>query len=172
MNSKLLAGGALSAALALFVWGAMAHMMLPIPEPVTPFKDGQAILNAIRAQAPHNGMYYEPRGILVAVALTPDLADKTQAMGPNLGVEFVTNVIGGVLLTLLLAWSRAKSALGHAAIAGMIGLAGFIVIDASYWNWYGFSTPFTLQNFCDAVPGTFLAGLAAHWAVTRMKPAA
>ena len=55
-----------------------------------------------------------------------------------------------------------SSALGYwprVLLLAAIGALATIDIDASYWNWYAFPTPFLLAQFLDHVGGWFLAGL-------------
>jgi len=157
--TKFLVVGCLIGGLIIFGWGAISHTVLMLPGSLDEFMDKQAVLDAVRAQTPGNGMYLDTRGVLVALSLRPDAADRTQEMGGRLVLEYVTNVLEALLLCLLLLRSRAAGAFDSARFTGIAGIAAWLGLQVSYWNWYGFATPFVVQSLMDIAIGWFLAGL-------------
>jgi hypothetical protein len=103
------------------------------------------------------------------VSLRPDMADKSKHMGTNLGIEFATNCIEALLLTFLLWRSRAQGVFERAQLSGLMGLAAFIGLEISYWNWYGFSPRFVMGGLVDIVVGWYLAGLVLGWLMKKMR---
>ncbi len=169
MHAKFLLLAALLGGLTIFIWGALAHTALALPGAMYPLKDGTAVIDAIRAQAPDNGVYYDARGLLAVVSLRPDMADKSKDLGANLGMEFVTNCAEALLLVFLLARSRAKGVFERAQLTGLMGLAAFLGLEISYWNWYGFSPRFVMGGLVDIVVGWYLAGLVLGWLMKKMR---
>lgn len=169
MKTRFLLLAALLGGLTIFFWGALSHTLLEMPGTLVPLKDGTSVINAIRSQAPNNGVYYDPRGLLAVVSLRPDMADKSQAMGANLAVEFVTNCLNALLLAFLLLKSRARTTLACAWLGALAGLLAFTGISVSYWNWYGFSVGFALQDLGDTVIGWFLAGAVLGWLMKKTR---
>jgi hypothetical protein len=147
--------------LILFFWGFITHSALAtvIPQ-VSEFKNEQAVIDAVRANVPGNGVYLSGRGVFAAVSFTPDLADKTKDITPMLIREFLSCCITALLLAMALVGTRSQSALGGAVLLGVLGVAAAFSSEFSSWNWYGFSAQFTLIESLDVVGGWFLTGLA------------
>jgi hypothetical protein len=57
---------------------------------IKPFANNAAVVDAMRAGTSGNGVYFAPQGLFAAVSFTPNIADKTQALGPNLVKQVVT----------------------------------------------------------------------------------
>ncbi|MCL5744591.1 MAG: hypothetical protein M1541_11795 [Acidobacteria bacterium] len=144
MYTKFLLLATLLGGLTIFPWGALSHVALEVPGSLMPLRDGTAVIDAIRSQAPNNGVYFDPRGLLAVVSLRPDMADKSQAMGANLAIEFVSNCLNALLLAFLLLNSRVSSVLACGGLGALAGALAFTGIAVSYWNWYGFLTSFAL----------------------------
>jgi hypothetical protein len=169
MHTKFLLLATLLGGLTIFIWGAVSHTALELPGAMYPLQDGTAVIDAIRSQAPANGVYYDPRGLLAVVALRPDMADKSKDMGANLWIEFATNCAEALLLAFLLTRCRAKGVFERAQLTGLMGLVAFIGLEVSYWNWYGFSPRFVMGNLVDIVVGWYLAGLVLGWLMKKMR---
>ncbi len=100
MHAKFLLLAVLLGGLTIFFGGALSHTALALPGARYPLKDAAAVIDAIRAQAPANGVYYDSRGLLAVVALRP---------------------------AFLLARSRAKSVFERAHLTGLMGLASLVL---------------------------------------------
>ncbi len=48
---------------------------------------------------------------------------------------------------------------GRVVVVTLMGVFGFVSINISYWNWYGFPTDFTVGAALDEIIGWFLGGL-------------
>ena len=169
MNAKYLLGETIAAGLTIFIWGAISHMALPMPEPVQRFKNEQLVLDAVRAQTNGNGVYLDPRGVFVALSLRPDMADKSQNIGRYLAVEACTNFIEAFLLALLLLRVKPMTVPGYGIFGVLVGFVAWVGIDVSLWNWYGFSGVLTLSDLLDMPVGCGLAGLLLGWMIRRWK---
>ena len=169
MNLKYVLGGGIAAGIVMFLWSAIAHMAIPIPEPLTQFKNNQAVMDVIRAQTNGNGVYFDPRGIFAAVRLTPDMADMSQSMGPYLATEAASNILQGIVLAVLLAAVRPRTVTGYGIYALIIGLFTWLAVEVSLWNWYGFSGRLILYDVIDVPIASALAGLLLGWMLSRSQ---
>jgi hypothetical protein len=175
----------------LFIWGAVAHMALPIGEMGMKVATNQdAALAAVSASAtPGAGVYMLP-------GMSPEewsneaaratFAEKAKAspyafvvyqpggnpvnvtMGPALAKQFV----GDTLVALLVAWLMALApfAFGRRVLIGtVVGVASWLAISVPYWNWYMFPTDFTLGTLLDVVLGLLIASMPMAWWLGRAR---
>lgn len=168
MNARFLIVGSIVGGIVLFLWGAVTHMLLPWP--VKEFKDDAAVVEAVRANAPANGIYLSTRGVFASVAFTGDAANKTQSMGPYLAVQFVTDTISAFLLCLLAAWIPCHCVWTRASRLFVAGLAAFTLKILPYWNWYGFSTGFVAMEALDMLGKFFIGGLVLGALMKKLSP--
>jgi hypothetical protein len=124
------------------------------------FTNAPAVVSAIRAGAPGNGMYFAGQGVLAAVSFTPTMADKTSGefMAPMLAKQFVTDLVIAALLCLLLLRFPHLTAATGARIAAIAAAAAALSVHVSNWTWYGFSPIYVLVNSLDLVIGWSIAG--------------
>ena len=173
MNGRFLLVGTLVTAITLFAWQSISNTVIPWHEAtMREFANNDAVVQAVRANAPEGGVYFSPQGILASVALTPNLADRTALIGQMLGTQFVINLVVALLLALVALRLRSATMLGTATVLGTTGLAGSMLIEASNWNWYGFSLPWTAVNVIDHTIQWFLAGLVLAALMRRLAPGA
>ncbi|RNF82065.1 hypothetical protein [Montanilutibacter psychrotolerans] len=176
----------------MFIWGAVAHMALPIGEAGFRFPPQQeAVLDAIGQSATEPGVYMYPsmemekygdeaamkafleesRGKAYAfVVYQPDGNPATTSMAPNLGKQFVSVLLASAVLAWILslgAWSFGRRVL----VAGAAGLFSWLAISVPYWNWYMFPLTFTLGALAEQVIGWLLAGAAMAWWLGRKDAA-
>lgn len=172
MKGKFLIVGALVGGFVLFLWGFVTHALIgeKLFSTVLTFKDEKAVLDAVKANAPANGVYYLAQGVLVAVAFAPDFADRTKNITPFLIREFLSNVVTGFLLAWLLLGARSTSAGGRGGYLAVMGLAATAAILYSYSNWYGLSPGMVLTDALDTVVGWLLVGLILGAIQKKMVP--
>jgi hypothetical protein len=186
---------ALVGGVVMFLWGFIAHMVLPLGEAgfkTLPHQD--AVLPAISAQVKESGLYVfpwpesppgtpmpvneesrkkaqdlfqsAPHGLLLFH--TPPAAMLT---GGQLGTEFATNCLSSLLAATLV--SMALGGLGSYSkrvfLVATIGLIAGVAVNIPNWNWYGFPSNFTLAQIAEHVIGFTAAGLAI---AAIIKPAA
>jgi hypothetical protein len=160
MNAKYLVGGTLILGVVIFFWGAVTHAVLP--QPLHTFTNGDAVVAAMRANAPGNGVYLEPHGVFAAISFNSDFSDKSQNLTPSLIMQFISDTVASLMLLLFVAhlsggvWARA----GWSTIAG---LAAFLLKIMPYHTWYGFSHAFIHQEALDLIGKFFIGGLVASF---------
>jgi hypothetical protein len=161
----------------MFVWGAVSHMALPIGEMgLKGAPDNPALLDALRQNLTDHAAYMLPP---MDLADESDSAIKAYAeryragprgliiydpsggemMSPRqLGTEFAADLLACLLGAIVLAASRGGY-IARVLLAALIGLAAWLSIDVSYWNWYRFPDGLALGSLIDQAVGWFLAGL-------------
>jgi hypothetical protein len=185
MNLKIILAG-LVGGVVMFLWGFIAHMVLPLGEAgFRTLSHQDVVLPAISAQIKEDGLYIfpwpesppgtpmpvndesrkkaeqlfqtSPHGLLLFH--TPPAAMLT---GGQLGTEFATNCVSSLLAAMLV--SMALGCLGSFAkrvfFVATIGLIAGVAVNVPNWNWYGFPSSFTLAHIAVHVMGFAAAGVA------------
>ena len=173
MRGRYLLIGTLAAALTLFVWQTISNVAIPWHSAtIKAFTNNGAIVDAIRANTSGNGVYTAPQGIVAAVSFTPDMADKTKAMGGNLAKQFVIDLVAALLLCVVVARIGVRRKRDTALTLGLAGLAAGIIKEMSDWNWYGFSASYSIVNEIDLTIQFALAGIVIAWVYKRQAAGA
>jgi hypothetical protein len=165
-------GGAL-----LFLWGFVAHMLLPFSEnAMKPVPNEAAVVEALRANVTENGVYFVPylnyakaseadqKAFSEKIANGPSglLVLRTHHdmdMVPELPYEAISNVLAALVAALAVAGLGIR---GYGRRVGTIfafGVVAWLSISVSQWTWYGFSTEFLISDLVDQWGGWLLAGL-------------
>jgi hypothetical protein len=167
MHARYLLSASLLGGLVGFGWGAFTHNVLPASRPLA-FSDSTAVVQAVHANAPSNGVYYDPRGLFAAVAFHGDLSSRYDGMlYPLVHQGLICIVVAGLLAWVLLrlpVWSAS----GTGFLLATVGLAAGIALLLPASNWYGFPLKFQLVQLADIVVGWFLVGLVIGWLRNRM----
>ena len=190
MAKRVILGGLLGG-LAVFFWGAVAHMATPLG--ATGFSrlpaDREDALTALMKQtAPSDGMYLYPWADMNKPMTPSEEAVWTEKLkaGPSgllliktggtepklsrqLGTEFGTNVVSALVAGLLLAATRLGFA-GRVGFVTLLGLFATLTVNVPYWNWYGFPTDFTLAALIEHVVGWLIGGLVLAAIVKPARP--
>jgi hypothetical protein len=170
-----------------FFWGAIAHMALPIGEMgMRQASNEDPVIAALRDNLPGEGVYMvpglapekmsdeaaakafsekaknNPNAFIVYQPVGRDALD----MGPNLGIQAVVDIVSAIIV----AWVLSLGALGfgrRVLAAGMLGLFSWLTVSVPWWNWYRFTTDFTIGSFLEQVVGWLIAGAAIAWWLGR-----
>ena len=162
----------------MFGWGAVSHMVLGIGDSgMKPMPNEAMVMTALKSNISEPGFYFMPgldmaqqasaeeqaawaakykEGPTAIVIYHPTGED---AMSPKqFGTELGSNIAAAFVVGLIL--SLAAVGFGRGVIiTTLIGLAGWLSINVSYWNWYRFPTIFTTGELVEQAAGWFLAGL-------------
>ena len=170
MRGKFLLYGTLAAGITLFVWQTISNVAIPWHKAtVTEFKENAAVVQAIHAAAPVNGVYFSNQGILAAVSFTPDMADKTKvSMTPNLVKQLGIDLVAALLLCVFVGRFGVGRKRDTALTLALGGIAAGIVLELSDWNWYGFSAGYASVNVIDLTIQFALAGIVIAWLYKRL----
>lgn len=163
ISARRLALAAIAGGLVLFLWGALAWMVLPLHSSIKPLPDETAMVSSMqRANAPR-GVYFtgdpekgaKPQMLIVytpqAVTLSPS--------------QFARTLLLDILAALGVAWLLSRAAAKtfasrvlFVAIAG--GVIAALIVDLPNWNWFAYPGDYTFFSMADKVIGWALAGLA------------
>jgi hypothetical protein len=170
-----------------FIWGAVAHMVLPIGQMgMNVANNEDAVLATLRDNVPGEGVYMVP-GIapdkMSDKAAVKAYSDKAKSspyafvvmqpvghdgmdMVGNLVKQFVSDTLSAMVVAFVLAlgvFSFSK----RVFVATAMGLFSWLTISVPYWNWYRFPLNFTLGNLLEEVLGWMLAGIVMAWWLGR-----
>jgi hypothetical protein len=174
-----------------WLWGAIAHMLLPIGEMgIKTAVEQDAAIAALQASATSGeGVYMIPgmdpaswgdeavHEAFVArykdapyalVVYRPAGNPGMVSMVPNLVKHWLTSV----LAALLAAWILALGAFGfgqRVLIATGLGLFAWLAVHVPYWNWYLFPTQLTIGAALEQAIGWAIAGAGMAWWLGRRK---
>lgn len=189
MNITKLFIPSLLAGLAMFVWGVVSHMLLPIGSAgIKEIPNENIVVDVMKANITQPGFYFFP-----SAGMTSSKADEQQKwvdkykagpvgimiyqptgkepMAPMyLVTELITNFFAAFFaaIVLMAIGNNLKNFLHRSLIIALLGLIASVSIDFSYWNWYSFPTSFTIASLIDQTVGFFCVGLVLAW---RIKPA-
>ena len=175
----------------LFIWGAVAHMALPIGEmgmKVAANQDATiATLQAAgdqgagvymipgmapeawRDEAARNAFIEKYRTSPSAFVVYDPAGNPAMAsMGPNLVKQFVSDYF----VALLAAWIMAAGAFSfgtRVAMGAAMGLIAWFSISVPYWNWYQFPMDFTIGALLDSGLGLLIASIPMAWWLGRRR---
>ncbi|HVX39961.1 MAG TPA: hypothetical protein VHB25_10345 [Gemmatimonadaceae bacterium] len=172
MNGRSLVVCTIVGTLVLFVWQVLSNTVIPWHAATYhPFAvdTTAAVVRAFRVQAPTNGVYTNPHGMVVMMSATPDYVDQTTLMGKMLGRQAAIDLFVAAILCLLAARVREQQPIAVAAVAAFGGLAASVMGELGNWNWYGFGIPWALVNVADATIAFFIAGYVIAWLARRMN---
>jgi hypothetical protein len=163
MRGRLIVVGTVVGALVLFAWQSISHGVLGLPEKGLrefPNDSGTAAAaHAIRTLAPQNAVYFSRYGVLAAVGISADYADKTKQFVPMMVKQVIIDLAVVLVLVLLLDRVATGSIWRTAATYSGLALAYMGCVDVSNWVWWNFPTSWTIGNLADQVIGFFLVGL-------------
>lgn len=165
MNLKRAIQATLQAGFVIFAWGAASHNLLP--DPVTLITDTRSVDEFTAKTTPSNGAFLDPRGVMVIVGYLPDKSNRADNIGPQLAIEFATNVFQAFLLLVVLRRVKARSVVDFGKLSAILGVMAWVSIEVSYWNWYNFSVPLLVMGFLDSLVGFFLAGACIGWFIRK-----
>ena len=170
MNAKFLITAALLGGLTMFFWGFVSHMLIPWWNvTMSEFSNDQAVIDAIKAGHADNGIYFSKQGVFAAVRFQPGVSDSTADISGYMIREFVNNMLIALVTAYLLFMAKPATILRRGFYAAVIGFAGWTMSSVGLWNWYGFSSAYTIVDLCDGVIGMFLVGLVIAWLMQKMK---
>lgn len=162
----------------MFMWSAAAHMGLGIfDSSMKQVPNEAAVMDAMKANITEPGFYFIPGMDMSKTPSDEEMAAFTakhkggptatiiyQSTGSDimtprqLGTELASNIAAALVVGLILTFAAVGFGRG-VIISTLVGLTGWLSINASYWNWYGFPTSFVTAELIDQVVGWFLSGL-------------
>jgi len=193
MTRQLVLGSILGG-IVLFVWSAIAWMLIPWPgEPFRSFANEDAVAQTLTANAPRSGNYLLPNEPKRTAGMTDEqykavkqaamekmsrgpmmfMAVRLEPMGSMaklMAIDFLSEIVLALIATFLLMQTSGLSYAGRVAFVTAIGVTIFLGGSFEQWNWFSFSNAYLLMEFGGTVIGWLLAALVIAKVVTG-KPA-
>ena len=174
--------------LVMFLWGAFAHMVLPIGEMSVraPLNEDKAIA-ALHDSLPNEHAIYilpyfdmarrdDPKAVeafstkaksspFAFIVYAPYGRDSMQ-MGYNLFHQWLSDTLAALLIALILIRSTVSAMRGlYTGLA--FGVFAWLSLSVPFWNWYRFPAAFTLGTLIEQAFGWLLAGAVIGWWLGR-----
>jgi hypothetical protein len=183
MNMRIFIAGLLGA-IVFFIWGFVAHTLLPIGNMGMKMATvEEPILAALHENLPGEGVYLVPG--LAPEKMSDEAAQKAysenakansyafiayQPVGKD-GLQMTDNLVkqfaSNFLAALVVAFVLGLGAFGFAKrvfIATALGVFAWLTLAVPQWNWYRFPLDFAIGSLIEQVIGWLLAGMAiAFW---------
>ncbi len=195
MTRRVLLAGLLGG-IAMYIWTAMAHMVLPLGEAgIKEIPNEPAVLAAMRASLGEtSGLYLYPGFGLGPNATAQQKQAAAQQYSQKLvtnpwGIlvyhpagapppavrqfvtEFVVELFESLLVVVLLAQTRLTSFGLRFAFIAAAGVMVTVWTNTSYWNWYGFPAAYTAAYITSQLVGFLCVALVAAIVLKERAPA-
>lgn len=179
---------AVIAGIVMFMWGYVSHELIGLGDAgVAPMPNETAVESALKTNITEPGLYFMP-----GMEMSHHATEAQQAawaakykQGPTaflvyhptgedalslrqLGIELASNIAAALVVGMILSLGAVSFSRG-VTIATLVGLAGWLSINVSYWNWYRFPTNFVTAELIDQVAGWLLAGFVLGF-ILRRRP--
>jgi hypothetical protein len=174
--------------LVMFLWGAFAHMVLPIGEmSVRAPLDEDKVIAALHDNLPSEHAIYmlpyfdmakhnDPKATeafstkaasspYAFIVYAPYGRDPMQ-MGYNLFHQWLSDTLAALLIALILIRSTVNAMRGL-YIGLAFGVFAWLSLSVPFWNWYRFPAAFTLGTLIEQAFGWLLAGAVMGWWLGR-----
>lgn len=169
----------LTGAVAFFVWGAVAWMVLPWhANAMRPVPNERFVADTLSVVLKEPGMYQFPsekndapgqpgfmeRAQKGPVGLLVFLPHGKTPMAPGAFlIQFLSDVLVSAALFFILSLSSGVSSrvAGGAGVAALVAVVAWLSVDVMNWNWLSFPAGYTLIALFDKVVGFSMVG-AVH----------
>lgn len=169
--------------IAMFIWSALAHTVLPLGHTgINEIPQDAAVLAGLQERLGDKaGLYMFPGSGLDEKAHESEAAmnivmartakepsgtliyhppGRDTGMGTYMGIELALEILQALIVAWVLTKLVTTSLAGRVAAATAIGVAVGVGTNGSYWNWFGYPTDYTLAAIVMQVVGYAVAGLA------------
>jgi hypothetical protein len=186
---NILLGGVL-AGVVLFIWGAVAHMLLPLGSMgMQELPHSTSVTYALDLALEESGLYVFPwmdetkdmsreawaeweedyrDGPVGMILYRPAGGDP---MATHLFItQFLTDLTAGFIAAILL-YFTSLGFVGRLLFVTALGVFSWLTSSVPWWNWYGYPGEMTLAAGIEMIIGWFLAGLVLAAVGGRKKSA-
>ena len=167
--------------LLVFVWSAVSHTLLPLGRmglsAMTDAGKEQALLTDMKTQLGESGLYLLPSvGMNGSSEAEQDAfaarvkagptgfvvfhLDGAELSGKHVGLEFLSNVLAALIAAFIVSRMRDSMFLTRTFVVALLGVFGWLSIEASNWILYRFPDPYVLAQAIDQTAGWAIAGVA------------
>lgn len=176
--------------LVMFVWGVVAHMVLPLGEigMRLPVAESAVLADLPQALGNQPGVFllpsidpskmgdpevvkaYSAKSLASPYAFVVYQPKGTDLMatGPQIGVQWVSDTLSALALAFVM--GLAGLSFGRRmALAAAAAMFSWLSLLVPYWNWYRFPLDFTAAALIEQLVGWLLAGAAIAWWIGRQE---
>ena len=162
-----------------FIWGAVGHMFLGVGEwGVKPMPNEDAVIACMKSNIPNAGLYFAPGMDMTRRPTDEEYAAWSakyeagpnvflvyrptgiEAMSPHqLGIELLSNILAALVGAFMLSFVQ-PSFMKRVIVATGIGVAAWLSVNVSYYDWYRFPANFVASELLEQAVGWALSGAA------------
>ncbi len=192
MSTRFILAGVL-AGVAMFMWGAISHMMLPWHEAtMNTFRDEDLVAEVLMKEAPVSGIYVAPMAGMLDEGITAEEQESRMneawekgAKGPNIFMSFHREGKDGmaapmildfavlVLMSFLMLWLLAAAPnltfVGKVLFVTIAGSVGIALVQLEQWIWWNFTSGYALVNIVDSAIRWAVGGVVLAWLGTARE---
>ena len=161
---RILIAGVLGG-LAMFIWSAVAHLALPLAEiGVSRLPNEAATRAALQATVgDREGLYVFPYGPSAPQGpsgfLVYNAGNVLGLSPPTLVGEFAEETLESLIAAVLVGMAALAGYWRRVGFVALVGVAGVLTTNVSYWLWYRFPADYTLAYMFTDFVGYVAAGL-------------
>lgn len=177
---------AVLAGIVMFMWGAVSHMVFGLVDSsMKQVPNEAAVVSAMKTNITEPGFYFVPGMEMSHAGTEAEMASWAakykegptailvynptgeDAMSPRqFAIELGSNIAAALVVGMILMLGAVSFSRG-VTIATLVGLASWLSINVSYWNWYRFPTNFVTAELIDQIGGWLLAGFVLGFILQR-----
>ncbi|MCU0479781.1 MAG: hypothetical protein MUE54_01060 [Anaerolineae bacterium] len=139
----------------LFFWGGISQALIPWGIKSVGGHPNPDELGVVISKATTNGMIHIANHVAAFIAVSP----KNYTMSRYFMIEFITQVVVSAVLVIILTLTDSLSNEIRLALVGLVGLITISSVDLQYWNWWGFSTRYTVGVAVNRLAGYLVVGV-------------
>ena len=163
----------------MFAWGAVGHMFLGVGEyGVKNLPNEEAVIACMKSNIPEAGLYFAPGMDMTRKPTDEEFAawSAKYQTGPNVflvyrptgmspmsprqfGIELLSNILAALVGAFMLSFVQ-PSFFKRLIVATCIGVAAWLSINVSYYDWYRFPANFVASELLEQAVGWALSGAA------------
>jgi hypothetical protein len=170
MSPRKVLGAGVAGGVALFVWGVVSWMVLPLHRAqLRALPDEERVVEALRGAGIERGLYLVPgpgdlgweekarRGPRALVAYDPTGSPPNRMFRP-MALALVSSILAGTFSALVLSGSRTQGFPGRILLVLGLGVFAWLLGPAGEWIWLPYPAGHALVTFLDAVAGWAIVG--------------
>lgn len=159
--------GSIVAGVLLFIWSGASQAATPWGiRSVKSLKPDEldGLPDSITRVTPPTGMYgVFNQQVATFMAVRPGAYYR---MGRYFAIELITQLLVGAFLTGILTLTNEHSLEAQLVLVGLVSLLAHAAIELQYWNWWGFTTRYSLGFAVNRTVGLLIIGfVVANWII-------
>jgi hypothetical protein len=147
--------GAIVGGILLFLWSGLTQSLTPWGIKSVKELEDQSTVGEILERQSVKGLYYFTDKVTAFIAVKPE---SYYSMTRFFTLEFFTELLVATTLTAILLLTATQSITIRLLLIGLATLTGIFSTDLQYWNWWGFSTIYSIGISVNRLIGHLLVG--------------